>query len=117
MVLSFVLTVAFAICPLSSCVRKSAKVFGRSCGPGLISFWAKNASTTTMRIGNAALLKNLLMGRNTPPGRAADQQYQGGIGQPGGRLHPFSPSASVFPFGLTLQRGHERQVAIALVVV
>ena len=26
-----------------------------------ISFCAKNASTTTMRIGNAALLKNLLM--------------------------------------------------------
>jgi hypothetical protein len=26
-----------------------------------ISFWAKNASTTTIRIGKAALLKNLLM--------------------------------------------------------
>jgi len=26
-----------------------------------MSFWAKNASTTTMRMGNAALLKNLLM--------------------------------------------------------
>jgi hypothetical protein len=28
---------------------------------GLMSFWAKNARTTTMRIGKAALLKNLLM--------------------------------------------------------
>ncbi len=27
-----------------------------------ISFWAKNASTTTIRIGKAALLKNLLIG-------------------------------------------------------
>ena len=27
----------------------------------MISFWAKNASTTTMRIGKAALLKNRLM--------------------------------------------------------
>jgi hypothetical protein len=26
-----------------------------------MSFWAKNASTTTMRMGKAALLKNLLM--------------------------------------------------------
>jgi hypothetical protein len=25
-----------------------------------MSFWAKNASTTTIRIGKAALLKNLL---------------------------------------------------------
>jgi hypothetical protein len=28
-----------------------------------ISFWAKNARTTTIRIGKAALLKNLLMGK------------------------------------------------------
>jgi hypothetical protein len=28
--------------------------------PGLISFWAKNARTTTIRIGKAALLKNRL---------------------------------------------------------
>ena len=35
---------------------------GGSCWlPGLISFWAKNASTTTIRIGKAALLKNRLM--------------------------------------------------------
>ena len=30
-------------------------------GSKVMSFWAKNASTTTMRIGNAALLKNLLI--------------------------------------------------------
>src|SRR5213080_3535423 len=39
---------------------------------GLIRRWAKNASTTTMRMGKAALLKNLLM---TYPGR--DQRRSG----------------------------------------
>ncbi len=35
-----------------------------------ISFCAKNASTTTIRIGKAALLKNLLMKRKSGAGRA-----------------------------------------------
>jgi hypothetical protein len=41
-------------------VRNSEYAGGSVLSPGLISFWAKKARTTTMRIGNAALLKNLL---------------------------------------------------------
>jgi hypothetical protein len=38
-----------------------------------MSFWAKNAKTTTIRIGKAALLKNLLMREKCGPGRAVTQ--------------------------------------------
>src|SRR3954468_2927753 len=100
-VLSLVLTVAFEICPLSSWVRKSAKVFGRSCGPGLINFWAKNAKTTTMRMGKAALLKKRLIARGYPGCYRDGQAYQ----HPGGVPAEFCSG---------LQRGHERQVAVAL---
>src|SRR3712207_1246829 len=47
--------------PRSTCSRKPGKS-GVFVGSGSeMSRWAKNASTTTMRIGNAALLKNRLM--------------------------------------------------------
>src|SRR3954469_1039206 len=104
--------------PSASCSWKSPNCgLDDSLGPGLMSFWAKNASTTTMRIGNAALLKNLLMRRIGAPRGAVDQQYQGGIGRPGGRLQPFFASDVVFPWLCALQRRHVRQVAVVLVVV
>src|ERR1700745_861201 len=77
-----------------------------------ISFCAKNASTTTIRIGNAALLKNLLM-----KGKCAWTRGLGlpsvasGWGSPEGLAHGRS-SAVQF-----LQRGHIRQVAVPLCVV
>ena len=40
---------------------------------GEISFWAKNASTTTIRIGNAALLKNRLMRVRSARPRPSEQ--------------------------------------------
>ena len=62
-VLSFVFRSTVLICPACSWAMKSPYDGGCSCVPGLMSFCAKNASTTTIRIGNAALLKNLLMAR------------------------------------------------------
>src|SRR5829696_8018518 len=53
----------FRISPASSCELKSRKVGLLASSLGLISRWAKKASTTTIRIGNAALLKKRLMGR------------------------------------------------------
>jgi hypothetical protein len=58
--LFFVDRVALLIWPLSTCVRNCEYGGGSVRSPGLISFCAKNARTTTIRIGNAALLKNLL---------------------------------------------------------
>src|SRR6476469_8102096 len=52
--------------PWLICVRNCPKSGFLVSLLGLIRRWAKNASTTTIRIGKAALLKNLLM---TYPGR------------------------------------------------
>ena len=62
-----------------TCVRKSEKLGGSSASGGLISRWAKNASTITIRIGNAALLKNLLIGmqRGFVPPLELGSAYQG----------------------------------------
>ena len=60
-VLSLVLSVALLTWLSSIWARNWEKpVLGLSV-PGLMSFCAKNARTTTMRMGKAALLKNLLM--------------------------------------------------------
>src|SRR3954467_5616814 len=64
-----------------------------------MSFCAKNANTTTMRIGNAALLKNLLMG-----------VVSGLTGWPS--LPSVGRFSGRFPSGV--QRRHERQVPVAL---
>src|SRR3954452_16604750 len=55
-----------------------------------MSFCAKKASTTTIRMGKAALLKNLLMrgARGTFASYARDWSgYQGGLGLPEGGTH------------------------------
>src|ERR1700709_1051344 len=52
-----------AMSPRSSCVLKSRNVGLSVSLLGLISRCAKNARTTTIRIGNAALLKKRLIGR------------------------------------------------------
>src|SRR3954453_19485921 len=108
-----------------------------------MSRWAKNASTTTIRIGKAALLKNLLMARWTAPPAPCGtrptrgQAYQGAFGlRPGcaicrkawpkpcqgcvrtrsSRGCPAPSRCSGRPL-VHRQRGHVRQVAIALGVV
>src|SRR4051795_5534380 len=85
-----------------------------------ISFWAKKASTTTMRMGKAALLKNLLM-RGT---RTAFASLGKGLRVPGALSAPRKVlrgwSADRWPgwsrpVGLWLrQRGDVRQVSVAL---
>ena len=60
--LSFVRSVTVWIWPLSICSRKPANDFAGAWSERAISFEAKNASTITIRIGKAALLKNLLIG-------------------------------------------------------
>ena len=59
--LSFVRSVTSRTSPRSSCVRNSENVAGLALSWSEISFEAKNASTITIRIGKAALLKNRLM--------------------------------------------------------
>src|SRR3712207_6839381 len=61
MELSFVRSVAAFTSPRSSSVRNVLKERAVAWSFDEISFDAKNASTITMRIGNAALLKNRLM--------------------------------------------------------
>ena len=60
--LSFVRSVTVWIWPRSICSRNPLKDFAGTRSEFEISFEAKNASTITIRIGNAALLKNLLIG-------------------------------------------------------
>src|SRR5688572_3986744 len=60
-VLSFWRISACSIAPWSICARNSGYVGLSACSSGEMSRWAKNANTTTMRIGKAALLKNRLM--------------------------------------------------------
>jgi len=97
-VLPFVIFIAFWIFLMNQVQGGGSKVmsFGKSrakrmsvdsLGPGLMSFWAKNARTTTMRMGNAALLKNLLM-RGT---RTAFASLGKGLRVPGA-LRPLSGS-------------------------
>ena len=59
-------SVALLTWPRSTCVEELRSTGGGSVLiPGLISFWAKKASTTTMRMGKAALLKNLLTAKKS----------------------------------------------------
>src|ERR1700751_1414095 len=74
-----------------------------------ISFCAKNASTTTMRIGNAALLKNLLIVRKCGAGRAKTP----GPGLPS-VASGLGPPNSLACGRSLLQRSHERQVSVPL---
>jgi hypothetical protein len=60
--LSFVRSVADCSLPSSSWVRKPENSGAVVLSELAISLEAKNARTITMRIGNAALLKNLLIG-------------------------------------------------------
>src|SRR3954454_11344572 len=104
---------------------------------------AKNASTTTIRIGKAALLKNLLMARLTAPpalcklSPARGQAYQGASDPPAGcaicrKAWPLPRQACVRTWNsrgcpaldrssvavlLHRQRGDVREVAVALGVV
>ena len=59
--LSFVRIVTALTSPLSSCVRKRENDVAGASSEWEISLEAKNASTITIRIGNAALLKKRLM--------------------------------------------------------
>ena len=59
--LSFVFIVTASTSPRSSCVRKVENDDGSASSEFEISLEAKNASTITIRIGNAALLKKRLM--------------------------------------------------------
>src|ERR687897_422742 len=76
--LSFVRIVALRTWPSSSCVRNVLKdVLGASFELAMRRE-AKNASTSTIRIGKAALLKNRLMRSTLPVGRArASGVYRG----------------------------------------
>src|SRR4051812_39650180 len=65
-----------------------------------MSFCAKNASTTTIRMGNAALLKNLLIRRGIP-------------GQKGWTSLP-STHRPIGRVSLALKRRHVGQVPVAL---
>ena len=59
--LSFVRIVTVLTSPSSSCVRKVENDVAGASSELEISLEAKNASTITIRIGNAALLKKRLM--------------------------------------------------------
>src|SRR5262245_10842241 len=66
--------------PFPACVTKSFQVWVVLLPElSMIIFWAKNASTTTTMMGNAALLKNLLTGcfAYLPAGVA--ERYHGGF--------------------------------------
>src|SRR6185312_10981869 len=81
-----------------------------------ISFCAKNASTTTIRIGNAALLKNLLIRRKCGARRA----WTRSLGLPSVASGQGPPNTCTSRCSLAvhfLQLGHEGQVAVALGVV
>src|SRR5436190_1380420 len=106
---------------------------------GLIRRWAKNANTTTMRIGKAALLKNLLMTyperglRRCGKRRAGFSSLPRAIRPPGTSAAPWSAAEHRFYAGSSHpplrsrrrngwargrdQRGHVREVAIALLVI
>ena len=63
--LFFVDSVALLTCPSVDLRRNCEYGGGSVLSPGLISFCAKNARTTTISMGNAALLKNLLTAKVT----------------------------------------------------
>ncbi len=68
-VLSFSFSVRLLTWPASNCASRLPNVCFCEWLELPISFWAKNASTTTIRIGKAALLKNLLIGDSAHPAR------------------------------------------------
>ena len=74
-----------------------------------ISFWAKNASTTTIRMGKAALRKKRVMSRE-PPGRRGMASVAFGTGPLSIAGRASAPAVSLF------QRRDERQVAVHHVV-
>ena len=84
--LSFVRIVAVRTCPSESCVRNVLnEVLGASFELA-IRREAKNASTSTIRIGKAALLKNRLMGSTLPVVRARVCGVYGPLSSYGGGL-------------------------------
>src|SRR4051794_14706250 len=104
--------------PSASCSWKSPNCgLEDSLGPGLMSFWAKNASTTTMRIGNAALLKNLLMGGSDSGPVPYDQSINSTRVLSADWYVACTVWRSVQRLRVLLQCGNERQVAVPLAVI
>src|ERR1700712_760168 len=88
-----------------------------------ISFCAKNARTTTIRIGNAALLKNLLINKNFPTqgsratARTTTLGAWPGLASVASANHPPHGLRAVARGLSLLERRHVGEVAVALGVV
>src|SRR3954469_8145261 len=104
--------------PSASCSWKSPNCgLDDSLGTGLMSFWAKNASTTTMRIWNAALLKNLLMWGSDSGPVPYDQSINSTRVLSADWYVACTAEGSVLRLRVLLQCGNERQVAVPLAVI
>src|SRR3954470_10310385 len=82
-----------------------------------MSFCAKNASTTTMRIGKAALLKNRLTGLGLPPAQGRNEGRLAGVFCGSARFPPAFFAYSHRLLGGIIKDRDIRELAVALGVV